>query len=116
MTAKESKIQELIPNLMRDLRNDAQDALHNTEHQVSSFFNRLADKGSISQAEARQLAGEAAKRFQKNREDMSRYFQQKVGKAVSVLPVPSRDEIDDLHRRIDQLRQRVDRLAVRLER
>ncbi len=115
MTAKETKIQELVPNFLRDLRNDAQDALHNTEKQVSSFLSRLADKGSISQSEARQLAGETAKRFQKNREEMSRYFQQKVGKATALLPLPSREEVEELRRRVDRLRQRVDRLALRLD-
>lgn len=116
MTAPETKIQELIPNFLRDLRNDAQDALHNTERQVSSFLNRLAEKGSISQDEARRLTGETAKRFQKNREDMSSYFQHKIGKAAAILPLPSADEVDDLRRRVDKLRRRVDRLAVRFER
>jgi len=107
----DKRIKELLPNLLRDMWREAQTTISGTEKSVTAVMNRLAERGSVSQEEAKRVSGDMLRRMRKNREEMARFFDTRLERITDALPMPTQNEVNELRQRIDSLAKRIDRLS-----
>ncbi|NLH49921.1 MAG: hypothetical protein GX444_15175 [Myxococcales bacterium] len=114
MTDSKPHLVSLVPDVLKELLGEAQNALSRTETQIGSFIGHLADKGSITPEEAVRFGASFHERAKKSREDMSRFVDLRFALVTRALQIPTREEVDGLRERIRRLQRRVESLAARL--
>jgi polyhydroxyalkanoate synthesis regulator phasin len=115
MTAQERKLQRMAQDLFKNLWTEAQETASRTEKQVTSFVDRLVERGNASKDEARRVGDEAIQRLRKGREEMSHFLDQRLEAMAGLLKMPSRAEVEDLRKRVEKLNKRVERVAARIQ-
>jgi len=79
-----------------------------TKDKVEQLAHDLAEKGSLSEKEGRELLDTLLRRSEEARAELERRVQAAVQSALERLDVPTRKDITELAARIDRLQQRPD--------
>ena len=70
---------------------------------VEEFAKELAEKGKLSQAEARKLADDMLAKSAKARKDLQKQVEKWLEQALHKMHLPTKDDIDSLKARIAKL-------------
>ena len=70
---------------------------------VEELAKELAEKGKLSEAEARKLADDMVAKSAKARKDLKAQIEKRIEEALHKMHLPTKDDIDGLKARIDKL-------------
>jgi polyhydroxyalkanoate synthesis regulator phasin len=115
MTAQERKLQEMARDLFKSMWSEAQGAVSSTEKQVAAFVDRLVERGGASREEARRVGEDALQRLHKSGDEMSRFLDKRLETMSRLLRLPTRSEVDDLHKRVERVAKRIERLSAKIQ-
>lgn len=81
------------------------------EQEAEKVLAKVADATGFGPEDVRRQARDFAERLQSQRREIERTIDEAVKRAVSRFKLPSREELDELRRRVDSLSSRLDGLA-----
>ena len=81
------------------------------EQEAEKVIAKVADAAGFGPEDVRRQAREFAERLQAQRREIERTIDDAVKRATSRFKLPSREELDELRRRVDALSTRIDGLA-----
>jgi poly(hydroxyalkanoate) granule-associated protein len=81
------------------------------EQEAEKVIAKMADVAGFGPEEVRRQAREFTERLQTQRREIERTIDEAVKRAANRFKLPSREEIDELRRRVDGLSARLDGLA-----
>jgi poly(hydroxyalkanoate) granule-associated protein len=81
------------------------------EQEAEKVFQKVADAAGFGPEDVRRQAREFTERLQTQRREIERTIDDAVKRATGRFKLPSRDEIDELRRRVDALSARLDGIA-----
>ena len=70
---------------------------------AEELAKELAEKGKLSEVEARKLADDMVARSAKARKDLKAQIETRIEEALHKMHLPTKDDIDGLNARIDKL-------------
>ncbi|MCZ7585540.1 MAG: phasin family protein [Deltaproteobacteria bacterium] len=108
-------IQESIGDVLHRLRDESQSALRRADEEWKSVTGYLVECGKLTQSEAQKIYDEWVRKLDRNRADLERRFQTGAKKTLTRLNIPTKNEVDDLSRRVESLSQRVKTLKKQLQ-
>ena len=81
------------------------------EQEAEKVFTRLADVAGFSPDDVRRHAREFGERLQSQRRELERGIDDAVRRAASKFRIPTKDDIEQLQKRLDAISERVESLA-----
>lgn len=85
--------------------------LNAAEQEAEKVINRIADAAGFTPDDVRRHARDFAERLQSQRRELEKTIDDAVKRAASRFKLPTRDELEDLRRRVDAIAARVDAMA-----
>jgi polyhydroxyalkanoate synthesis regulator phasin len=85
--------------------------LNAAEAEAEKVLGKLADAAGFTPEDVKRHAREFGERLVQQRREIERAVDDAVKRAVAGFRVPSRDEIQQLQRRVDEIAARVDAIA-----
>jgi len=82
-----------------------------TRDKVVRLVDDLVKEGAVAPEESRRLVDKLVARGEEEREELRKMVRQEVDKARSGVTPASRQDIEELNRKIDELTARVEKLA-----
>ena len=70
---------------------------------AQEMANEIAEKTNLSEEEGKKLVDDLSEESEKLREDLNETVKEQVDKTLKKLEIPTREEVDDLKRRINRL-------------
>ena len=81
------------------------------EQEAEKVFTRLADVAGFSPDDVRRHAREFGERLQSQRRELERGIDDAVRRAANRFRIPTKDDIEQLQKRLDAISERVESLA-----
>ncbi|MHB8418040.1 MAG: phasin family protein [Myxococcales bacterium] len=99
--------------LFKDLWSQALVTMGAAEEEVKKLLERLSEVVEIKPDDVQRYRRELSDKLRSQRHDLERSVEEGLRRALSLLKVPSREEIDALRGKIDDLGARLERLSAR---
>ncbi len=100
-----------LQELFKEAWSQALAGVNAAEQEAEKVFTKLADAAGFSAEDVRRHARDFGERLASQRRDSERGIDEAVKRAASRFRVPSREDLDELRRRVDAVAARVDALA-----
>ncbi len=100
-----------IQTLFKEAWSNALAGVNAAEQEAEKVLARIADVAGFSPEDVRRQAREFGERLASQRREVERAVDEAVRRAANRFRIPSREDIENLQRRLDAVAQRVDALA-----
>ncbi len=100
-----------IQTLFKEAWSNALAGVNAAEQEAEKVLARFADVAGFSPEDVRRQAREFGERLASQRREVERAVDEAVRRAANRFRIPSREDIENLQRRLDAVAQRVDALA-----
>lgn len=100
-----------LQEIFKEAWSQALAGVNAAEAEAEKVFARIADVAGFSPEEVKRHAREFGERLQSQRKELERTIDDAVKKATSRFKLPSREDIEQLRKRLDEMTERVERLA-----
>ncbi len=81
------------------------------EEGIENFVKDLVERGETSEKEGKKIVDDFRKRSSRNRKDFEKRIDDRIGKGLKALRLPTKKDVDSLSRKIDKLQRRVEALS-----
>ncbi len=102
-----------LPDLLRNPVLASVGAFSLAEEGLERLVKELIDRGETSEREGRKLVEDYRKRATRARSDFDKTVDTRIADALGSFRLPTKKDMDDLHRKINMLERRVDKLVSR---
>lgn len=100
-----------IQALFKEAWSNALAGVNAAEAEAEKVLSRIADAAGFSPEDVRRHARDFGERLTAQRREVERSLDDAVRRAANRFRVPSRDDLETLHRRLDAVSERVEALA-----
>jgi polyhydroxyalkanoate synthesis regulator phasin len=100
-----------IQEMFKEAWSQALVGLNAAEAEAEKVLARLADAAGFSPDEVKKHAREFGERLTNQRREVEKAIDEAVKKAAARFKLPTRDDIEELKKRLDQVSERVEELA-----
>jgi polyhydroxyalkanoate synthesis regulator phasin len=83
-----------------------------TKKEIEKTINQAAVKKGLSQTEGEKLAKELLRKMEKRNKAVADQLADMVKKALKALNIPTRQEVEELDKKVDRLNKKVDKQKV----
>jgi poly(hydroxyalkanoate) granule-associated protein len=104
-----------IQTLFKEAWSNALAGVNAAEQEAEKVLARIADAAGFSPEDVRRQAREFGERLANQRREVERAVDEAVRRAANRFRIPSREDIEQLERRLDTVAQRLEQLAKQKE-
>lgn len=80
-----------------------------TKKEIEKTINQVVKRKGLSQTEGEKLAKELLKKMEKRNKALADQMENMVKKALKALNIPTRQEVDELDKKVDRLNRKMDK-------
>lgn len=80
------------------------------QDELEAFVQRLIERGEIAEKDGKKLIEELLERRKKARQEIQRKAGKRLNEMFAQLDLPTRQDVEQLQKKIDQLAQKIDEL------
>lgn len=100
-----------IQAMFKEAWSNALAGVNAAEQEAEKVFTRLADVAGFSPDDVRRHAREFGERLQAQRRELEKGIDDAVRRAANRFRIPTKDDIEQLQKRLDAISERVESLA-----
>jgi polyhydroxyalkanoate synthesis regulator phasin len=100
-----------IQTMFKEAWSNALAGVNAAEQEAEKVFTRLADVAGFSPDDVRRHAREFGERLQAQRRELEKGIDDAVRRAANRFRIPTKDDIEQLRKRLDAISERVEALA-----
>lgn len=104
-----------IQTLFKEAWSNALAGVNAAEQEAEKVLARIADAAGFSPEDVRRQAREFGERLASQRREVERAVDEAVRRAANRFKIPSREDIENLERRLDTVAQRLEQLSKQKE-
>lgn len=108
--ANDFKLQEKIPDFVKEIWTGTIDAISKTEEDVKGFINKMVERGRLTPEEGKKLVNDLLSKISENREKVEKRASERIEKTLHLINLPSKNEVEKLSKKVTSLTRRVNKL------
>lgn len=85
------------------------------QDEITHLIDRMVERGEITEKDARKLAADAQKEFNKRRKSGRTQAEQELEKIMEKMNIPSKADIEDLNNQVANLTKRIQELKTQIK-
>jgi len=106
----QEKVQERVPEFIKETITGAKEAISKTEDDVRSFVGKLVERGKLTPDEGKKLLSELMGNIRDRRTKFEKKTGEFVDKTMGRINLPSKSDLDALSKRVNTLSKKVNKL------
>jgi polyhydroxyalkanoate synthesis regulator phasin len=108
--ADKFKLQDKLPDFMKELWTGTLDAFYKTEDDVRNFINKMVERGKMTPEEGKKILNEMLGKFKENRQKLEKRASGQIEKTLHMINLPTKTEIDALNKKVSILTRKINKL------
>ena len=104
------KIQEKVPAFVKELWTGAMDLFSKTEKDVHDFVSQMIKKGKLTPEEGKKIMKELMEKIQSSRSKIEARAHDSIEKTLHMINLPTKQEVEELGKKVTGLTRRVNKL------